>query len=281
MMDVVKLLQMKMGGVKVSGKEHIFHVCPFCKNERWNVQVCFSLGVWHTWCCDRGGRLDRLLKLFGFVGDYNVESSKEIVKEEIDLKEWLPVVLVKDLKNLSWFRYFIDKEIDVKDLEEWGARVKGDRILFPVFGVNGELGYWVVRDMKTGQWLHPRGWSREVAYFKVGKVENKVVLVEGVPDGIKVNKCGFSVLVLLGLHLKPVDERFLERSRLEVILCFDSDVPYYKYKKVVEKLKTVRWVDVSPYDDPSDMKLRELKSRIEEAKIFGLSDELRLRMRNV
>jgi len=280
-MDVIKLLQMKMGGVKVSGKEHIFRVCPFCRNEKWNVQVCFSLGVWHTWCCDRGGRLDRLLKLFGFVGDYSVEGSKEVVREEIDLREWLPVALVKNLKNLPWFRYFIEKGIDVKDLEEWGARVKGDRILFTVFGASGGLGYWVVRDMKTGQWLHPKGWSREVVYFKAGRIVDKVVLVEGVPDGIKVNKCGFSVLVLLGLYLRSVDERFLERSGLKVILCFDSDAPYHKYKKIVEKLKDVRWVDVSPYDDPSDVELDELKKRIEKAKVFGLSDELSLRLRNV
>ncbi|GAG76406.1 unnamed protein product, partial [marine sediment metagenome] len=45
---------------KVSGKEIMYRVCPFCGNDRYNLSVNFEKGVYHAWCCGKGGRISGL-----------------------------------------------------------------------------------------------------------------------------------------------------------------------------------------------------------------------------
>jgi len=267
-MIVAQFLKEKLGVYKIRKDEWIFRVCPFCNNPRWNFQVCLPKGVWHCWACNRGGGLKTFLRRLGYLGEFDFEATNGYVLDRtfsIDIDKFEPIGLV----HRNW-EYFEKKGISIKDLDEWRARVYKEQILFPFFE-DKEIVFWVLRDMLKNKWYHAG--RRDIPIFKNGN-SKQLVIVEGIPDGIKAHKCGFSVLVLLGRNLNKSDKVLIKRGKFEVILCLDGDTTGDVYKKFIAELGEVKWVDVYPYDDPSDMKLEDLKKALENAKPFSLKDNL-------
>jgi len=264
----------RLGTYRIRGNEYVFKVCPSCGNEKWNMQVAIGKGVWHCWVCNGGGGVKALFRVFGIDSDSLSEIPEEVKEREvIELGSWDPVWL----NGLLFKEYFGPKEIELEDLVKWGVRYKDNKLLFPFFEA-GTLKYWVWRHMIDNYWHMPKGWNKkEVVFTKlVNPRDREIVLVEGVVDGIKVEKLGFNVLVLLGTELYGSCVAFLKLGGYTPIVCLDKDVREDKYEKLKLKLGSFKYVEVL-VDDPSDMPSSQLFQAIKEAKVYGFAFRLKKR----
>ena len=266
----------KLVRYKVRGPEYIFERCPSCGNDHWNFQVNFGYGgVFKCWVCSYSGRLGGLARKFG-VFDFVAEESEAapVERSYLNVDEWSTVFGHRSvITSKSWWDYFIGKEVDTDMLVEWGVRFKEDTVLFPIYD-GKELMYWTVRDMVGGRWYQPAGWSRKDVVIRKLKPGSSIVVVESMVDGLKVWKAGYSVLILLGTVLYIDDVRFLKRLDKDVIIGLDSDVPLDKLSKIQDSIGMFRYIDVSPYEDPSDVPFDDLVGLLKDARTFGVLDKV-------
>lgn len=282
--SIVSRVGDRLGGYRVSGDEYIFRICPHCRNDRWNCEVNLEKNKWHCWACDWGGSAARFLSRMGIL-DSDIEFSglseeeKQPDREIFDLREWLPVSVYPELTEREWFGYFREKGIDLSHLSRWAARWKEDSILFPLYD-GSDLVYWVWRDMDRGRWFSPKGWNKSdvVWYRSVRPDDERVVLVEGVADGVKLEAAGYNVIVLLGTAVYDSVKMFIERAGLDPVLFLDADVGEKKYEQVKGKLGRFRVAQAS-VDDPSDMSIEDIRDQVDNAVQYGLSFRLKKRWR--
>lgn len=277
-MELKSILEKRLGVCRIKGKEWIFKTCPLCGNDRWNFQVCQVYDNWKCWACDKGGRLGPLLRSWGVFDYEKVTLTHVVQKDWIDLSVWKPAMLCKEIADKLWFRYFLDKGLDFDDLKDWNVYVQDNKLLF-LFEEAGEIKYWLIRDMKEERWYHPKGWSRsEVCLVKFRDGGNKVVLVEGVVDAIKVYRLGYNVMILAGTLLLDSDIMLIKRGKLDTVFCLDSDVGEDKYERFKSQLGEFKVVDIGSYDDPSDVPDKELKILLEGAKEYNVEFRLRKKL---
>ena len=279
-MELIDRLSSKLGSSVLRGNEYLFKECPFCHNDRQNFQINLVYGVWHCWSCNKGGKVLTLLKLLGIFDIKELGQVGLIEKEKwyLNLEEWLPLSVVENVDKRCWFNYFRNKHLTIADLENWGIRIKGEDLLFPFFR-DGSIIYWVIRRMALDKnyWMQPKGWSKsEECLYRINSIYDKrLIIVEGIVDGIKVFKCGYNVLILCGTVLHEVDKQFIFRNNMQPILCLDSDVKEYKYEEFKKHLGLYKVVDIFQYDDPSDIQEKELIEKIERAENYVLGIRLR------
>lgn len=196
-------------GCRTRHAEVVMETCYFCGNTRWNLECNAEKGVYHSWCCRRGGRLDELLTQL--TGQHH---SIEVTRGERSRKKQEPVQAPEVFRMVpadtvpSAADYLVRRSITPKVGQEYGLAVCTEvghrlygRIVIPMkdFWTGTVLG-WVGRSYTGG---HPKYLSTlpesTVTGWRVRSSHAPAVVVEGPLDGISVHRAGFHAAVLSGL----------------------------------------------------------------------------------
>ena len=265
----------KQGGYDKSMSQYQFN-CPWCTDEKggidnkYNLEVSFTLGKYHCWSCGHAGPLSRLVKdrggkemadeYFRLINDikenryYNLDMFKdnegmfsdEYLKlpktyQKIDIKSCRDKQLVEYIGKRGITQDIIDEYsigYTTWDEEDWTWR---NRIIFPSYNSVGDLNYYIGRSYREN--------DKRVKYKNCKADKNKIVfhedkiqwdadicLVEGVIDGIYAP----NTVSLMGKVLNKNGElyrKITERANANVIICLDGDTTDNETKKVYMTLR--------------------------------------------
>lgn len=233
MVKVIHLIQDKLGPFKQRKDQTIFEVCPFCKNDRWNFEVNLKLGVWHCWVCNNGGLITKLLQFLHIDGvKYEFIVQEQEVGKEQENEVTLPqdVELIdesksrNDIMKFLYSRGITEQDIVVYNMLYW---YKYSRIVFPFYNFLGHLVFWTARRLyknQTPKYLHAHVSRRDKIILYEGQERDEIFIVEGVFDGIRLNKEGKSVMLLLGSNITDDQIHYLRIRGCRVVMVLDSDM---------------------------------------------------------
>lgn len=103
-------------------------------------------------------------------------------------------------------------------------RLSGERVIFPIFGVNGQVVSWQGRTIHSDvnpRWYNPPGFSKEHLFnlYNVSPVD-RVEICEGIPNAIA---CGPRAIAVYGSRLTPKVVQLLANRYTHARLVFDPD----------------------------------------------------------
>lgn len=272
----------KQGGFSTNETQYQFN-CPWETVEnggtpdmKYNLEVSLSLGKFHTWCCNHGGTISRLIKRWGsseMLSDYfsvikDLKENKyydlDLFKDnentlfgitnnltlpptytKINLEKCRKNKLVEYLKKRNITQDIIDFYnigYTTWDEEKWQDR---DRIIIPSYDCNGDLNYWVGRDF-SGNPKKTKYKNCDVDKKKIIFQEEKIKwcadiwLCEGAIDCIYGNG---NTVSLLGKSLTKDSELYknlYNKANANVIICLDGDVDKTEIKRMYSLLNIGR-----------------------------------------
>jgi DNA primase len=248
----------KLGAYRTRGAELVFKDCPFCGNAKWNFEFNTSKILGHCWVCGKGVSLQYLLWILDiqFIGELpkttrkNIHSREELVGELRLPAGTIPIeqCKIKD-KVIGYLSSRGITEEDIKIYEiMWceyqmspeGKRIEMQRVLFPFRNSVGNLIFWTARTIYKGvkpKYLGCSSVKSDRIIMYKGIRSEPVMVVEGVFDAIRVNKDGYSVVILLGSGLYENVVSYLRFMKRKVCLVLDSDMisKQQKYADFLEK----------------------------------------------
>ena len=255
--------------------------CPECAEEnggvpdnKYNLEVSFSLGKFHCWKCSYSGPLSRLIKEYG-----GTELLKEYYAAVKDIKEskYYNIGLFKDMAENAYMNDYIKlpdtfTKIDLKtcrkkklveylekrhitqdiidlhnigyttwDEEKWQMR---DRIIIPSYDSAGDLNYWVGRDFsgnpkKMKYWNSKNDKNEIVFQESLIQWDATIYLCEGAVDALYFG----NNVALLGKSLSKNTKIFQElydKARANIVICLDGDTELKETKRIYNLLNIGR-----------------------------------------
>jgi len=245
--ELIELISTRMAtDVKLKGKEYLFKVCYFCGNPNWNFQVNFEKNAVHCWACDWGGsvaKLCRVLKI-PYEGKMSLAAGSE---RQVITEAGLPEGVVEideageDEKRKIW-RYLKARGVSRDDVKRFNIkwwRPKG-RIIFVFYDAFGEVMFWTARTIYKGvkpKYLHATATKKDKLFIWWGEEREEIWIVEGVFDGMRLNKTGKSVIMLFGSSLTDNLIAFLRLNRKKAVICLDFDMreKQLRYERVLKR----------------------------------------------
>jgi DNA primase len=198
--------------------------------------------------------------------------------------------------NSDLTELLLKKKYDIVDLNKAGLTnsnydVYKDRIMFPLFDINGKVvGFSgrIYKDSQDNKYLN----TKETPIFVKGeqlynyhiakekaRILKYVIIMEGFMDVIRASTIGYeNVIALMGTALTHEQMKLIKRLSNNIILCLDGDNPgkAAAYKLGEEFLKEkieVKVVTLPNNDDPDSFILKEGKEKfaryIEEAENYN------------
>jgi DNA primase len=198
--------------------------------------------------------------------------------------------------NADLTELLLKKKYDIVDLNKAGLTnsnydVYKDRIMFPLFDINGKVvGFSgrIYKDSQDNKYLN----TKETPIFVKGeqlynyhiakekaRILKYVIIMEGFMDVIRASTIGYeNVIALMGTALTHEQMKLIKRLSNNIILCLDGDNPgkAAAYKLGEEFLKEkieVKVVTLPNNDDPDSFILNEGKEKfaryIEEAENYN------------
>jgi len=230
--QIIQKLADELGSYKEERNEVVFRTCPYCKNDRWNFGVNLDKGMFHDWACDIGGSVVRLFRDLNLNFDFDIRFSKSAPVDEepgvLPTPEGL--MEIKDSKNKEIIlKYLSTRRITEADVDRYNIKwwEPKKRILFPFYDLAGKLIFWNARGIFKGvkpKYLHAAV-PKSNKILKYDGDTSRVWIVEGVFDGITVNKdTGNMVIMLMGSSLSDGMMAYLRTMKYSVKLCLDSDM---------------------------------------------------------
>ncbi len=152
----------------------------------------------------------------------------------------------------------------------YGKGSMADRVVIPIHNGEGELIAYAGRaidDEVEPKYRFPSGFRKSLVLFNLHRAENssdRVVLVEGFFDVMKVHQAGFPyVIALMGCEMSEAQENLLIESFNEVIIMLDADesgrsAASQIASRIVRKL-FVRIVDVPEGKQPDQLSSDEIR----------------------
>jgi hypothetical protein len=247
--ELRKLLSDKMGLCKVRGEELIFQECPFCHNNRWNLEVNLRKGVWHDWVCGEGGSIVRLLAALGITYEGKLPSFKEAREASQDerpreavLPEGLeaPEACADSSKVMGYLgsRGITKEDIKRYEIMWWTSH---GRVVFPFRNSAGNLIFWTARTIfrhVRPKYLHAQTSKADkiISFSGLNDTSGVSYIAEGVFDAIRINKEGHTVIMLMGSSISKTAIEHLRTTKQGVVLVLDSDM-HKKQMMYEEELK--------------------------------------------
>lgn len=237
---------------RVQKDEVQVHVCWFCANDKWNLELSATKGVFHCWACGTAGRLDVLLH----------ERTGVTVSIPVDVQTLArarhSIASVPVIPASHAFRamaYLRTRRIGIVEVIRYGIGVCDDPKfeLYPGQSIYRRLvlpvrDYWTQAEAgvvaRTYRNERPPYLSR-VAGPPVGfrAPTSKVhVVVEGWFDGLTVHRAGFNAFVLLGSLTNRDDiEHWVARvPRTDpIVVLLDGDA-WDKARKIKGRIRAIR-----------------------------------------
>ena len=255
--------------------------CPECAEEnggmpdnKFNLEVSFSLGKFHCWKCSCSGPLSRLVKEYGgtellkdyyaAVKDikeskyYNIGLFKDMAEnaylnDYIKLPDTFTKIDLNTCRKKKLVEYLEKRHItqDIIDLHNIGYTTWDEeknslrnRIIIPSYDSAGDLNYWVGRDF-TGNEKRMKYWNskndKNEIVFQESLIQwdATIYLCEGAIDCLSYPNS----IALLGKTLSKNTKIFQElydRARANIVICLDGDTELKETKRLYNLLNIGR-----------------------------------------
>lgn len=249
--------------------------CPYCADEKggidnkYNLEVSFSLGKYHCWSCGSAGPISRLIRSRGgkeLVDEYfrlinEIKEAKyfdlELFKDNSDVYSEDYLRLPKTFRKIDIktcrdkaLLAFLNKRCITQDIidyynigfttwdeEDWSWR---NRIVFPSYNEAGDLNYFVGRSYKDND-TRNKYKNCTADKFQIILHEDKIqwdadiYLVEGTIDCIFLP----NAVSMLGKALNKKSElysKLFENANAKVIIVLDGDTTDDEVKRIYRTL---------------------------------------------
>ena len=301
-MRIINLLSRVIGntGRRLKKSNEYMFWSPFISHHKPKLQINVQTQKWHCWVSNQGGhnlfQLFKKLKaskehfdeLVELVGDRkyvkrNVKEDKKIVRLPNEFKPlWKNGSSIIKKHSIV---YLSNRSIGMADIIRYGIGyceegVYSNRVIIPSYSSNGELNYFVGRDIYDGgmKYKNPPV-SKDVIGFDLFINWNEpIILCEGVFDAIAIRR---NAIPLFGKTIpKSLMKKIYEKQVKQIYILLDSDAIMDSIKITDDLMKNginVYYVNLSD-EDPSDMGFRKVINRIKETKQTSFSDLMRMRL---
>ena len=303
MSQIVNLLNRVIGnrGRLLKKANEYMYWSPFTSHHKPKLQINIQTQKWHCWVSNQGGhKLYQLFKklkatreqfdeLSNLVGGFQSQSSNnEKVKENF-------VRLPKEFKPL-WLNgtsiiakhsrvYLNNRNVSNGDIIRYGVGyceegVYTNRVIVPSYNSDGELNYFVGRDIYNGGFKYKNPpVSKDVIGFDLFINWNEpIILCEGVFDAIAIKR---NAIPLFGKTIpKSLKKKIYEKKVKEIYILLDRDAISDAIKITDDLMKNginVYFVNLSE-EDPSDMGFKRVINLIKKTKQTSFSDLMRMRL---
>lgn len=214
---------------RIARDEVALQACVFCGNEKYNLEVNPARGVYHCWACGARGRAEQFLRdYYRFAGAMPVVYTPPAHMQPKELASGTFQPLTSDWAwNYLRARGLDPLDASIYEIGQGNGPNWDGRVVFSLkdYWLRTPVGYLGRAALPT---VHPKyfahwndGRKGVTGYHSRSDVH---VVVEGVFDGIKVHRAGFSAAVLGGVEERQVEEWAARLpSTAKVIIMLDGD----------------------------------------------------------
>ena len=289
-------------GKKLTKQNEYMFWSPFISHHKPKLQINVNTGKWHCWVSNNGGHnLYNLFKKLNVSTKY-FDELKELTKDD----DWqFQKQIKKDSKTIlslpNEFKPFYDskdsivKKHALKYLNSRGVTsddilkynigycdggTYANRIIIPSYSSDGELNYFVGRDIYEGGFKYKNPpVSKDVIGFDLFiNWDEPIILCEGVFDAIAIRR---NAIPLFGKTIpKSLMKKIYEKQTKQIYILLDSDAISDSIKMTDNLMKNginVYYVNLSE-EDPSDMGFKKVINLIKKTKQTSFSDLMRMRL---
>jgi len=227
---------------RVQREEVQIETCLYCGNARWNLELNAERGLYHCWACNKGGRLDALLRQhLGQEIYIPVSLGKQAPPPGLTAPRGFasvaPYSVIPCAKYLQRRRISVDtaKSYGLAVCTEVGHQLEG-RLALPIHNFwTGKVVGYVGRSFtgKRPKYISTLA-SRFVAGYRAQSWHTPCVIVEGYFDGIALHRAGYHSVVLAGIAGGPLVQEFVARLPPEAPLVIMLDSGAYKQAHILQ-----------------------------------------------
>ena len=274
---------------------------PFISHHKPKLQINVQTQKWHCWVSNQGGhnlfQLFKKLKASKEHFDELVElvGDKKYVRKNTNKEDKKIVRLPNEFKPL-WSKdggiiqkhamsYLSKRGISKGDIIRYGIGyceegLYSNRVIIPSYNANGELNYFVGRDIYKGgmKYKNPPISKNIIGFDLFINWDEPIVLCEGVFDAIAIKR---NAIPLFGKTIpKSLMKKIYEKQVKQIYILLDSDAIMDSIKMTDSLMKNginVYYVNLSE-EDPSDMGFKKVINLIKETKQTSFSDLMRMKL---
>ena len=302
-MRIINLLSRVIGntGRQLKKSNEYMFWSPFISHHKPKLQINVQTQKWHCWVSNQGGhnlfQLFKKLKASKEHFDELVElvGDKKYVKRNTSKEDKKIVRLPNEFKPLwldgnSIIRkhaivYLKNRGITLVDIIRYGIGyceegLYANRIIVPSYSSDGELNYFVGRDIYEGgmKYKNPPVSKDVIGLDLFINWNEPIVLCEGVFDAIAIRR---NAIPLFGKTIpKSLMKKIYEKQVKQIYILLDSDAIMDSIKMTDSLMKNginVYYVNLSE-EDPSDMGFKKVINLIKETKQTSFSDLMRMKL---
>ena len=302
-MRIINLLSRVIGntGRQLKKSNEYMFWSPFISHHKPKLQINVQTQKWHCWVSNQGGhnlfQLFKKLKASKEHFDELVElvGDKKYVKRNTNKEDKKIVRLPNEFKPLwkdgnSIIRkhaivYLKNRGITLVDIIRYGMGyceegLYANRIIVPSYSSDGELNYFVGRDIYEGgmKYKNPPVSKDVIGLDLFINWNEPIVLCEGVFDAIAIRR---NAIPLFGKTIpKSLMKKIYEKQVKQIYILLDSDAIMDSIKMTDSLMKNgidVYYVNLSE-EDPSDMGFKKVINLIKETKQTSFSDLMRMKL---
>ena len=302
-MRIINLLSRVIGntGRRLKKSNEYMFWSPFISHHKPKLQINVQTQKWHCWVSNQGGhnlfQLFKKLKASKEHFDELVElvGDKKYVKRNTNKEDKKIVRLPNEFKPLwldgnSIIRkhaivYLKNRGITLVDVIRYGMGyceegLYANRIIVPSYSSNGELNYFVGRDIYEGgmKYKNPPVSKDVIGLDLFINWNEPIVLCEGVFDAIAIRR---NAIPLFGKTIpKSLMKKIYEKQVKQIYILLDSDAIMDSIKMTDSLMKNgidVYYVNLSE-EDPSDMGFKKVINLIKKTKQTSFSDLMRMKL---
>jgi len=302
-MRIINLLSRVIGntGKQLKKSNEYMFWSPFISHHKPKLQINVQTQKWHCWVSNQGGhnlfQLFKKLKASKEHFDELVElvGDKKYVKRNTNKEDKKIVRLPNEFKPLwldgnSIIRkhaivYLKNRGITLVDIIRYGIGyceegLYANRIIVPSYSSDGELNYFVGRDIYEGgmKYKNPPVSKDVIGLDLFINWNEPIVLCEGVFDAIAIRR---NAIPLFGKTIpKSLMKKIYEKQVKQIYILLDSDAIMDSIKMTDSLMKNginVYYVNLSE-EDPSDMGFKKVINLIKKTKQTSFSDLMRMKL---
>ena len=302
-MRIINLLSRVIGntGRRLKKSNEYMFWSPFISHHKPKLQINVQTQKWHCWVSNQGGhnlfQLFKKLKASKEHFDELVElvGDKKYVKRNTNKEDKKIVRLPNEFKPLwkdgnSIIRkhaivYLKNRGITLVDIIRYGMGyceegLYANRIIVPSYSSDGELNYFVGRDIYEGgmKYKNPPVSKDVIGLDLFINWNEPIILCEGVFDAIAIRR---NAIPLFGKTIpKSLMKKIYEKQVKQIYILLDSDAIMDSIKMTDSLMKNgidVYYVNLSE-EDPSDMGFKKVINLIKETKQTSFSDLMRMKL---
>ena len=274
---------------------------PFISHHKPKLQINVQTQKWHCWVSNQGGHnlfqlfkklkaskehFDELVELVGdkkYVRKNTNKEDKKIVRLPNEFKPlWLDG---NSIIRKHAIVYLKNRGITLVDVIRYGMGyceegLYANRIIVPSYSSDGELNYFVGRDIYEGgmKYKNPPVSKDVIGLDLFINWNEPIVLCEGVFDAIAIRR---NAIPLFGKTIpKSLMKKIYEKQVKQIYILLDSDAIMDSIKMTDSLMKNginVYYVNLSE-EDPSDMGFKKVINLIKETKQTSFSDLMRMKL---